>query len=319
MSRSARSAGLVLAGAAAAALVAVPAAAALGGKDLAPGKYDGTSPALTVAPVQFVLGASIDAATPCSADGGEDNQNIPLRLTWSGSDSVSGVAGYEVWEQDSGIGSPPYQQLVRPRSAETSFSFTGYDYDQVCGGSGGEYGRQYFVVATDGRGNGAFSNKGSWDDVQVREEDTSSARTGVWRTASCACFNNGTTTYSTVAGASLSYQVDVPAFTPDPVTGGSAAGRNVALVMPKAPDRGTVRVSVDGGAATAVNSYAAVGQNRVIVWQQTLTPGKHTVKITNAGTAGHPRVDVDALMLTTGQRQSAAPACNTPQTGPDGC
>ncbi len=304
----------------AALVVAVPAAASVfAAKDAAPNAYDGTAPQLTVAPVQFVLGASIDAATPCTADGGQDNNDIPLRLTWTGSDAVSGVAGYEVWEQDSGFGSPPFQVMVRPRSGTTTFDFTGYDYSDGCTGSGGEYGRQYFVVATDGRGNGAFSNKGSWDDVEVREEATSASRTGVWKTAACACFNNGTTTYSTVVGASITYQVDVAPFPPDPSTGGSAAGRNVALVMPKAPDRGTAKIVVDGRAAASVSTYANVGQNRVIVWQQTLTPGKHTIKITNAGTSGHGRIDVDALLLTAGQLQSSAPACNTPATGPAGC
>ena len=58
-----------------------------------------------------------------------------------------------------------------------------------------------------------------------------------------------------------------------------------------------MNISVDGSTAQAVNTNAATTTNRVIVWQTTLNAGTHTVKITNAATAGHGRIDVDTLML----------------------
>ncbi|HET7396982.1 MAG TPA: hypothetical protein VFJ94_00535 [Intrasporangium sp.] len=39
------------------------------------------------------------------------------------------------------------------------------------------------------------------------------------------------------------------------------------------------------------------------MWQASLSAGTHTVKLTNKGTAGRPRIDVDAVMLTDGQFQ----------------
>lgn len=60
-----------------------------------------------------------------------------------------------------------------------------------------------------------------------------------------------------------------------------------------------MNVSVDGGTATAVNTYtpSSTNNNRVIVWQRSLSAGTHTVKIVNAGSSGHARVDVDTLIL----------------------
>ena len=59
-----------------------------------------------------------------------------------------------------------------------------------------------------------------------------------------------------------------------------------------------MNISVDGGTATAVNTYATSAINRAIVWQRQLTVGTHSIKITNAGTTGRSRVDVDSLLLT---------------------
>jgi hypothetical protein len=93
--------------------------------------------------------------------------------------------------------------------------------------------------------------------------------------------------YSTAKYAALSYKVTT-----------TAPSQVVGVVMEKASNRGTVNISVDGGTATAVNTNAASTAHRVVVWQKVLTRGVHTIKLTNAGTTGHARIDVDAIMLT---------------------
>ena len=298
--------------AAATVLVALP-AMAIGGAttatDAHPTTYDGTAPALTLNPVEFRVGSSIDAATAAGSDactGNPWNVNVPLRLRWSGSDATSGLAGYDVW--GTGPSFDGSEKLVAATTA-TTYNLTGYNYEGDCGG-GAAFDQAYWVVNKDNRGNIASSNLVSpnlhaWQETgadPIGDPGLTVTRTGTWTAASCTCFNNGKTLYSTAAGASLSYRV--------PVTN---PGQTVAVVVDKNTNRGTVNISVDGGAATAVNTQASSPVHRVIVWQKGLGVGTHTVTLTNAGTAGHSRVDVDAVLLTVGQGTSAPPE---PQTGP---
>jgi hypothetical protein len=160
------------------------------------------------------------------------------------------------------------------------------------------------VVSTDNRGNTASSNEVR-PDVQVWQETgrdlygdpgINVTRTGTWTASSCTCFNSGKTLFSTAADASLTYTVSA-----------DRPGQTVAIVVEKNSSRGTANINVDGGAATAVNTQASSPTHRVIVWQKILGVGTHTVKVTNAGTAAHSRVDVDAVMLTFGQGNVSPP------------
>ncbi len=286
-------------------LVAVPATALVGNTatDSHPNTYDGTSPSFTMNPVQFRIGTSIDdaeAPTATLCETSPWNTNIPLRLSWSGSDATSGLAGYDVWGAGPAFGG--VNKEVAGTTA-TSYNLTGYNYNGDCG-EGPLWDRAYWVVSTDNRGNTASSNEVR-PDVQVWQETgrdlygdpgITVTRTGTWTASSCTCFNSGKTLFSTAAGASLTYTVSA-----------DRPGQTVAIVVEKNSNRGTANISVDGGAATAVNTQASSPTHRVIVWQKTLGVGTHTVKVTNAGTAGHSRVDVDAVMLTVGQGNVSPP------------
>jgi hypothetical protein len=274
-----------------------------------PNTYDGTSPTLTLAPVEFVTGSSIDDAPAASTEMCTShpwNYNVPLRMRWSSADTTSGLAGYDVW----GVGSnwDGYGKLADDTTA-TSYVFAGTNYRGDCGG-GGMYNNQYWVSARDNKGNTAASRQvgqhvSVWDENGVTpnaiESNLAVTRTGTWSTAGCTCFNTGKTSYSTAKNASVSYKVT-----------STAAGEVVALVMEKASNRGTVNISVDGGTATAVSTNATTTAHRVVVWQKALALGTHTIKLTNAGTAGHGRVDVDAIMLTLGAstEQAGEPTTN---------
>jgi len=290
-------------------MLAVPATALVASTaaDANPNTYDGTAPSFTLNPVEFRIGSSLDAATAPAAElctSHPWNTNIPIRLKWSGSDATSGVAGYDVWGTGASFGG--HQKLVDATSA-TTFNRNGYNYDGDCGG-GQEFDQYYWVVSKDNRGNTASSGLVSpfvtaWQETgatYLGDPGLAVTRTGTWSTASCTCFNNGKTLYSTAAGASLSYKVT----TTEP-------GQTVAIVVEKNSNRGTANISVDGGTATAVNTQASTPTHRVVVWQKTLSVGTHTVKVANAGTAGHSRVDVDGVLLTNGQGLGAPPEPST--------
>jgi len=284
-------------------LVAVPATALVSlAADPHPNTYDGASPLLTMRPVEFVVGESINAAEPPGEFCGPAIWNAAtLKMRWTGSDAISGLAGYDVFAAGPSHGG--VEKMVDQTSA-TSYGYDGTNYTGDCGG-GSDVDNRYWMAATDNRGNTATTNQvGQHFDVWMEngvdptgdEAALPLTRTGTWTVSSCACSNHGKTLYSSAKGASLTYRVTT-----------TNAGQVLALVVGKNTNRGVVNISVDGGTATAVNTYASSPKHRVIVWQKALGVGTHTVKLTNAGTPGHSRVYVDTLMLTPGPTNQAPP------------
>lgn len=255
---------------------------------------DGTTPTVTVDPLRFRLGESIDA-TPASNDmcGAGYHSNIPLRLSWSGSDAGSGFQSFDVlMYNDAGL------YYAARNTLETSMDITGGNYDGQCGG--GSLGSAYGIKARDRVGNTATSRLSGGHFVSVWQQDGKPnppgsvygddlgvTRAGTWQTSPCACFDAGSTWYSTKGGSSLTYTVT------------ARPGQTFAVVMEKNSNRGRVGIRVNGGAATTVDTYASTAKHRVVVWQSLLPQGTNTVTVTNQGTAGRARVDVDALLMTS--------------------
>jgi hypothetical protein len=154
------------------------------------------------------------------------------------------------------------------------------DYDR------GGYG--VIVRITDCNGRKATSNP--VHAVVLPGEDTDSALTysAGWSTSHCTCFSGGTTHWTTTKGASVSFHTAKPV---------GDSGVELALIMPKASNRGSAAVYVDGVKKATVNTYSKTAVNRGIVYQ-ILLPGTatHAVKIVNLATRGHPRIDLDATI-----------------------
>lgn len=266
---------------------------ALGAVGRAPARFDGATPALRVQPVRFVLGDTIDAAQDADpADGCTatvSNRDIPLRMRWSAHDATR-LDGYQVW-----VTNPDYGTNFRTDTTATSRDLVGENYAGDCSpGSGRLTHNFYWVAVRDERGNAAASamvlpwmdvwretGEGKWGDPQLPV-----TRRGAWSTGTCSCANHGQTLYSRRAGASLTYTVT-----------SDRPGRVVALVAAEGTDHGVMRVRVDGGSPASVDTYAPTAASRVIVWQRVLTPGSHRIRVTNAGTPGRTRVEIDAIML----------------------
>jgi hypothetical protein len=113
-----------------------------------------------------------------------------------------------------------------------------------------------------------------WDEVSWR---------GDWNGASTSAFSAGSVRSSTDAGASFR-----TTFT----------GRGIAWVSTLGSSHGAARVYVDGVLVTTVNTYSKTTLHRRIVFARTWsTVGTHTLRIVVVGTAGHARVDLDALEI----------------------
>lgn len=64
--------------------------------------------------------------------------------------------------------------------------------------------------------------------------------------------------------------------------------------------RSSAAIYVDGVYRKTINTNASKTKHRVVVWQAIYKPGKHTLRVVNKGTPGHPRIDLDAVLLCPG-------------------
>jgi hypothetical protein len=59
-----------------------------------------------------------------------------------------------------------------------------------------------------------------------------------------------------------------------------------------------VKVYVDGTLDATVDTYAATASYRVQAWAKSWsTAGSHTIRLEVVGTAGHPRIELDAIAI----------------------
>ena len=76
------------------------------------------------------------------------------------------------------------------------------------------------------------------------------------------------------------------------------SGKAVSFVTTTGPLRGIVDLAVDGTPVGSVDLYAAKAHKRQVVWSHSFaTSSMHTLALTVEGTAGRPRVDVDAFLV----------------------
>lgn len=123
-------------------------------------------------------------------------------------------------------------------------------------------------------------------------DDTSLTYSGSgWQSASNAQNVGGSDHYTTTAGNSASYTAMF-----------STAG-TIAVIVKKASHHGIMTVSIDGGATTNIDLYAASDTYNVTAWTSpSLNPGSHTITITatsskNANSSGTV-AEIDALRIS---------------------
>lgn len=106
---------------------------------------------------------------------------------------------------------------------------------------------------------------------------------GRWRRVSVSSASGGHVRYATARGATATFR-----FT----------GRSVAWVAPVGPSRGSARVYVDGVYRATISLHRSSTTSRRIVFRTSWSAsGSHTLLIRVLGTAGHPRIDVDAFAI----------------------
>jgi hypothetical protein len=119
--------------------------------------------------------------------------------------------------------------------------------------------------------------------LRVGEGDRSIVWTGRWGRAAHDGYAGGAAAWSTSARASASL---------------TFTGRSITWVGPVGPTRGSARVYIDGNLVATVNQRApSYAPQRTIYARDFGTSGKHTIRIVVAGSAGHPMVAIDELIV----------------------
>ena len=196
---------------------------------------------------------------------------VPVHLTWSGDDDQYGT-GIAAWTlQRSTDGGATWVTL--------GGTLTGTSYDTTM--TSGQATR-FRVRATDHDG-----TTSSWAATLrtaslVQQTAATVTRTGTWSTATGTGYSGGSTSRSIAKGASTTL-----VFT----------GYEVALVSTLAMSCGRVNLYADSKAVDVLDLQATDGPRFVLGRQAFGTSARHTLKVVVQGTAGRPRVDVDAFVV----------------------
>ncbi|HWH23995.1 MAG TPA: S8 family peptidase [Candidatus Limnocylindria bacterium] len=140
------------------------------------------------------------------------------------------------------------------------------------------------VRARDGDGNwSAWSGPAAFRLTIVEAESAVVRYAGNWRTKSISGTLGGRTRMSKSAGATATLAFD---------------GHSVAVVGVRGPKRGRAEVRINGNAPQAIDTRAGTRQLRRVVYDRTWAKAaRRTIEVRVSGTAGRPRVDLDAFIV----------------------
>ena len=220
---------------------------------------DAAPPTLTAPRPAFVAGTRAGTTT------------VPVRITWSQADGGSGV------------------QVVRLERSLNGGAFTGVALPSITANAltlNLAYGTRYTfrVTATDGAGNAAPAVTGrSFTPALYSEGSSRVSYAGTWTISRSTAFLGGRARYATIRGRRATF---------------SLAGLAVAWVTTSARTHGSARVYADGVLQGTYSTYGATATYRRILTARTFAAaGSHRFAVEVVGTAGRPRVDVDAFIV----------------------
>jgi hypothetical protein len=196
--------------------------------------------------------------------------DIPVRISWPATDlNPIAAASLEI-----SVDGSPFAAGSLPESAPTAVVLplkTGVGY-------------AFRVGATDAAGNAAPPVESPGVSFNKTENSAGTIRYSAgWRRVSTRSASGGSLTSSSTKRSSATF---------------TFSGAGIAILGPVGPTRGIARVSIDGAVAGSLSAFADVDGSRRILYSKPLAPGAHTVVITLAGPTSHPRVDLDALVVT---------------------
>jgi hypothetical protein len=194
---------------------------------------------------------------------------VRVKTAWSACDA-DGIASYRLQRQVNG-GSWTTVTLASATSTSINQSLT----------RNAKY--RFRAYATDKTGAvAAYVYGPSFSPWVSNDSSTLITYTGSWPTGTYSTYYGATDRYSKSTGAYATY---------------TFFGKSVAWISYKSTLRGSAYVYVDGVLKATVNLYATTSTARAQVYAfNWATTGTHTLRVVVVGTAGHPRIDVDAFV-----------------------
>ena len=219
---------------------------------------DALAPTITVAPVLSIVAGSTIGST------------ASVRVAWSATDAGSGIAKYEVALSTNGatyvlVSSPTYMSHTRSMgfSNTTLYRFRVRAIDKVGHASGYSYSPTFHVKL-------------------VQQSSTAVHYNVAWSLGSSTSASGGSYRYTSTAGRYTYY---------------TFTGRTIAVVAYRSSGSGSFKVYVDGVEKATVSLYTTSTEWRRVVYSLNVPYGSHTVKLVALGTAGHPRINIDAFVV----------------------
>jgi hypothetical protein len=195
--------------------------------------------------------------------------SIPVRASWTATDAVGVVAQQLERQLDGGTWSPV--ALIAASIRTLSWNATlGHNY-------------AFRIKAQDAAGNwSAWATSATVKPIGYNESSGFIVRRGTWiyRTSTSAWGGHYRTASLAGASARLTF-----------------SGRGVAFISRRSGVRGKVRVYVDGTLRATVNLYGVTSWRRVAYVTSWPSVGTHAIKLVVVGTAGHPGVDLDGVVV----------------------
>jgi hypothetical protein len=217
------------------------------------------------------------SSAPKQVIAGTETFGIPIRLIWGAgsdpnTDPSSGVAGYDIQESVNGGAFATIAHTTGP----------GTTLDRTLSNTSKTY--RYRVATRDNSGNlSTFVAGPTFKAISYNEVSSVISYSGTWYLAEAISYIGHHAKYATAAGASATATI---------------SGNRVGWLGRKGPTSGTAKVYVDGVLKATINMYAATTQIRQLLFTYSWTTiGTHKLKIVVSGTAGHPRVTLDQILV----------------------
>jgi hypothetical protein len=222
--------------------------------------YDSVAPKITAAPTVSLQN-----------NVGPVKSTVPLKVSWSGTDTTSGVNHYTLYQSKDG---GAFTQVGITTTASKTVSVApGHTY-------------QFKVTGTDNAGNTSAGKSGSTYTLSLYQENSTKIKysTG-WTRQKLTGANGGYVKYATAAGktATLTF-----------------TGIQAAWLSTEGPTRGSASVKLGSGSSTTISTHTSSPKTAEIVDVVKGASGSHTLVVKVLGTSGHPRVDIDAFIVLAG-------------------
>jgi titin len=198
---------------------------------------------------------------------------VPVTVSWLAADEALG-SGLDHYTLERQLNGGAWAAVPLPQPTATSLATTAPSTGSVA----------YRVTACDVAGNCAQSSTGSRTLRITQNASTLVNWSSSWTLYRASANSGGSLRYSKSKNAYATF---------------TFTGRAIGFVGMKGAGRGTVKVYVDGKLKATVSLYkTGATQYRLLAWQHAFpTSAKHTIKLVVAGTAGRPRVDLDAFVV----------------------